>query len=282
MAWIAAIAGFVAGLVTAALVQRLRARHRPDSPPDPRVGELSELAGGLAHELRNPLSTIMVNLQLLSEDLRNADPDEVRRARLKVDLVRHEAQRLKDLLDDFLQLAGPCGLERERVDLNCILEHLAEFFTPQAGRAGVRLRVDCSESPLECLIDRRLMEQALLNLLINAQEAMSDGGEIMMRAWNDGGGRAAVEVADTGPGIPPEARDRVFRAFFSTKARGTGLGLPTTQRIIREHRGSLDLHTEPGRGSQFVIRLPLAPRGEHRGETLLDEHKAAVVGQGDR
>ena len=260
---VAVIAGFVVGVILATSVCLYRAR-RPKHPlaQDPRVAELAELAGGLAHELRNPLSTIMVNLQLLAEDLRDEDQTEAdsrRRALLKVEAVRHEAERLRHLLDDFLQMAGPCRLERKRVDLNHLVEHLVEFFSPQASAANVRLRVDYEGTALECLLDERLVEQALLNLLINAQQAMSSGGEVIIRTWRDSDQTAGVEVSDTGPGLSREEHTKVFKPFYSTKVGGTGLGLSTTQRIVVEHGGRLELHSEPGRGTCFTIRLPLAP-----------------------
>jgi signal transduction histidine kinase len=206
-----------------------------------------------------------VNLQLLAEDLRDEDQSEAdtrRRSLIKVGAIRHEAERLRHLLDDFLQMAGPCRLERKRVDLNKTVEHLAEFFSPQAAGTNVRLRVDCAEGPLECLLDEHLIEQALLNLLINAQQAMPDGGEVIVRTWRDSDETAGVEVSDTGPGITREEQARVFEAFYSTKAHGTGLGLSTAQRIVSEHGGQLDLHSEPGRGTCFTIRLPLSSAPE--------------------
>ncbi len=260
---IAAIVGFIVGAALACGAWLYRSSRTPEAPaPDPRIAELSELAGGLAHELRNPLSTIMVNLQLLSEDLRDQespDSDTVRRALLKVDVVRREAQRLRRLLDDFLQMAGPCRLETKPVDLNRLVEHLVEFFSPQATAAKVRLRVDYADTPLTCLLDEHLVEQAVLNLLINAQQAMPDGGEIIIRTWRDGERAAAIEVSDTGPGLSAAERTKVFKPFYSTKVGGTGLGLSTAQRIVGEHGGRIDLHSEPGRGTSFTIRLPHAP-----------------------
>lgn len=272
MEW--AIGAFVAGLALGAVLWH-RFGRKPHTPqqPDPRVSELSELAGGLAHEIRNPLSTLMVNLQLLGEELRDLPADEDadedaaaanarRRGLIKVSAVRREAERLQHLLDDFLKLAGPCRLERRQVDLNRTVEHLVEFFSPQADSAGVRLRVVLHPTPLHCPLDERMIEQALLNILINAQQAMPEGGEIMVRTAQRGDGLADVDISDTGLGIPAQDQARVLRPFFSTKAGGTGLGLSTTYRIIGEHGGRLDFHSEPGRGTCFTVRLPLANDGE--------------------
>jgi len=256
---LALLVGLAAGAVGG--VYWVRRKRAPGA--DPRVLELSELAGGLAHEIRNPLSTLMVNLQLLGEDLRALEDeagDTRRRSLLKVEAVRREAERLRHLLDDFLRVAGPCRLELESADLNPCVEELVEFFSPQADAAGVRLHVALSGEPLPSRIDPQLLKQALLNLLINAQEAMPDGGEIMVRTRREPN-RAVLEISDTGPGIPPGRQSQVFRPFFSTKARGTGLGLSTTLRIVTEHGGSLNLHSEPGKGSCFTIRLPMDRAG---------------------
>ena len=255
------VAAFIAGAVLATLVCLYRFSRRNPPRPDARVAELSELAGGLAHELRNPLSTLMVNLQLLAEDLRelgDEHADIARRSHLKVEAIRREAERLQILLDDFLKLAGPCRLEPECLDLNQTVEHLVEFFSPQADAASVRLHATCAPEPLRCRLDERLIKQALLNILINAQEAMPDGGEIMVRTSRGDDRTARVEVSDTGPGLTPAELGKVLRPFYSTKAGGTGLGLSTTHRIVTEHGGSLDLHGEPGRGTSFIISLPLA------------------------
>ncbi|MHC4064871.1 MAG: sensor histidine kinase [Planctomycetota bacterium] len=256
-----AVAAFVLGVVLGALSGLYRRGRRKPREPDARVAELSELAGGLAHELRNPLSTLMVNLQLLAEDLRELGDEDAhlaRRSLIKVEAVRREAERLQNLLDDFLKLAGPCRLEFTSVDLNQTVVHLVEFFSPQADAAGVRLHVTYAPQPLQCRLDEGLMKQALLNILINAQEAMPDGGEIMVRISRNADKTASVEISDTGPALTPEELSKVLRPFYSTKAGGTGLGLSTTHRIVSEHGGRLDLHSEPGRGTSFTVSVPLA------------------------
>ncbi|MCP4250361.1 MAG: two-component sensor histidine kinase [bacterium] len=253
------LAGAAAGACLCAYLMR----RRRSPAADPRVAEISELAGGLAHELRNPLSTLMVNLQLLAENLEeldDAEEDTRRRSLLKVEAIRREAERLKHLLDDFLKVAAPSRLEPRDVDLNHLVAELVEFFSPQADAAGVRLRLACAEEPLPCRLDDRLIKQALFNILLNAQQAMPDGGEIMVRTMRGPDRTAGVEVADTGPGLDPAMLDQVLRPFYSTKTGGTGLGLSTTHRIVHAHGGRLELDGEPGRGTAFTIRLPLIDR----------------------
>lgn len=220
--------------------------------------ELGTLTGGLAHEIKNPLSTIKVNLQLLTEDLDSPAADESQRRMLRrLEAVSGEVTRLQEVLDDFLRFAGKHELRLAGADLRRIVSDLTDFFAPQAAASGVRVRLYTSEQPLNVLVDVDLLKQALLNLLINAQQAMAGtGGELIIRADRDGR-RARVEVIDTGPGMPPEVADKVFHAYYTTKPGGTGLGLPTAQRLIREHDGQLSLDTAVGRGTRFVIHLPL-------------------------
>lgn len=258
----AAIIAFLLGMGIASAGWALRRqRHRARTARTERqVIEVSELAGGLAHELRNPLSTIVLNLELLSEDLRQApqiDAEVRRRGLMKIDSIRQQADRLQSLLDDFLRLVGPASLQTAAVDLNDVVRKLVEFFGPQAANSGIRIRAHYHSAPLPCLLDVRLMEQALLNLLINAQEAMPQGGDLLITTAA-GEGRARLEVTDTGVGIPPADRDKIFRPFFSTKPGGTGLGLCNTHRAITQHGGAIDVDSTPNVGTRFTVRLPLA------------------------
>jgi signal transduction histidine kinase len=242
--------------------------HEPPSQPDaesisPRerrtIAEIAELAGGLAHELRNPLSTMMINLKLLAEDLRDrrAQVDEMRRrALLKVETVRREAERLQSLFEDFLQLAGPCGLKRTRDDLRTIVDHLVYFLEPLLKNSSIVVEVVHTQAPLMCLLDDRLLSQGLLNVALNAQQAMPDGGRLVFETGSEDRW-AFIRITDEGPGIAPATQERIFRPFFSTKAKGTGLGLSITRRIVREHGGDLSLTSKLGEGTTFTIRLPL-------------------------
>jgi two-component system sensor histidine kinase HydH len=277
VAWVVLV--FVLGLVCGALAVVWLLRFRPArrqagesrqlrveaAEAAERLAELSTLTGGLAHEIRNPLSTLKVNLQLLAEDWRDAadaeQSDLCRRSLMRLDTLRTEADRLQGILDDFLRYIGHQELQRTRADLNEVVEEMLIFFGPQATAHKLQIRSALRGEPLLCDIDVPMIKQALLNLFVNAQQAMPEGGELMVRTSLDVQGRACVEVIDTGSGIPPEIQDKVFQAYFSTKREGTGLGLPTTRRIVRAHGGTMDLHSEPGRGSCFTIRLPVVSYG---------------------
>jgi signal transduction histidine kinase len=147
-------------------------------------------------------------------------------------------------------------LDRKPVELNSLLEELVDFFTPQAQAQRVQLRLRKSEAPITVPADPKLLKQALLNLMINGVQAMSSsGGELILSVSNDQDD-AVVEVIDTGPGIATDALDKIFQAYYSTKKGGTGLGLPMAKRIVDEHGGRLLVKSEPGKGTDFTLRLP--------------------------
>lgn len=239
-----------------------------------RLAEQATMTSGLAHEIKNPLSTIGLNVQLLQEDLaeiagatdeQSDVGQQVGRVQRRLAGLGREAERLRDILEDFLRFAGRLELDRSPTDINKLVDELAVFFEPQAAEQQVKLRVQCQAIPAEAQADAALLKQALLNLLINAVHAMADardagqptGGanELIVRTSRDES-RLRIHVTDTGPGMPPDVVARVFEPYFSTKRSGTGLGLPTSRRIIERHGGSLSVHSELGRGTDFVIELP--------------------------
>ena len=229
-----------------------RARHAE------RLAELGTLTGGLAHEIKNPLSTVQLNLQLLEEDLRADHPGPGQtRVLNRLATVRNETSRLRETLDDFLRYAGRLELDRKPTELNGLLEELVDFFTPQAQVQRVQLRLKKSDQPVVAAVDPKLVKQAVLNLMLNACQAMPGGGELMLSVSRNGSSDALIDVIDTGPGVPPDVAQRIFQAYYSTKKGGTGLGLPMSKRIAQEHGGDLSVRSEPGRGSDFTLRLPL-------------------------
>ena len=219
--------------------------------------ELGQLAAGLAHEIKNPLSTININLKLLVEDLGRSGDETHGRLLRRLLSVQDETARLKGILDDFLQFAGKVELNPTVTDLRVLVGELTDFFMPQAESAGVVLRTALPETPVPSRVDGKLIKQAVLNLMLNGVQALGRGGELLIRL-SAARNRAVIEVIDTGPGIPPENLSKVFEVYFSTKSGGSGLGLPTTRRIIREHGGDIRVESTVGKGTRFVILLPLA------------------------
>lgn len=224
-----------------------------------RLAELGALTGGLAHEIKNPLSTVQLNLQLLREDITPQDVGPVAFGRLtkRLATVQKETGRLREILDDFMRFAGRIEVEKRPVDVHQMFEDLVDFFAPQAQLQKVQLRVRPPESPLVVQLDDRLIKQAVLNLMINALQAMPEaGGEIILSADRDGN-RAKITVTDTGAGIPPDMLGKIFDVYYSTKKGGTGLGLAITKRVAEEHGGKVSAESEVGKGSAFTIELPM-------------------------
>lgn len=221
-----------------------------------RLAELGTVTGGLAHEIKNPLSTIQLNLQLLLEDIRPDDPLHGRFSK-RISTVQREASRLKEILDDFLRYAGRMELQPHRVELNGLLDELVDFLSPQAQLQRVQIRLRRSPEPVYADLDPRLIKQALLNLMLNGMQAMGEnGGDLILSVAADSS-NTTIEVIDTGRGMPEEVRAKMFQAYFSLRKGGTGLGLAMAKRIIEEHGGRISVCSEVGKGTDFRIVLPL-------------------------
>ena len=220
-----------------------------------QYAEISQLAGGLAHEIRNPLSTVSLNLDLLAEDFQKPETPRDRRVLQRVERLQHEVSRLRDILENFMRFARVQELGLESADLNAIVDELRDFYEPTASTKGIVIRTYLAADLPSTRIDADLFKQALLNLVLNAEHAMPSGGELMLTTRAEGPW-IVLDVIDTGVGMADLVRARIFDAFFSTRPAGSGLGLPTARKIIEAHGGSIDVQSEPGKGSQFTVRLP--------------------------
>ena len=228
---------------------------------------LSRLASGLAHEIKNPLSTMAINLALLEEEWeqgaklrdRGAGEPTPREARSlkRLQTLQREVRRLESILEEFLVFVRGGEVNRSPHDLSQLVSQVLEFVEPENVEAGIQVRADVQFGLPLVLVDPTQIQQALLNLLINARQAMPTGGEILVRVRrvaND----VEVSITDTGCGMTPEQLERCFDLYWSNKKGGTGLGLPTTKRIVEEHGGTIRVLSESGRGTSFVLTLPLA------------------------
>ncbi len=221
--------------------------------------EIARLAGSLAHEIKNPLSTIRLNMELLAEDIGEPQTPSQRRALKRVEVVRRECGRLQLLLDDFLNYAKVRRLQLEPSDLNQQIEDVLEFFAPEAAEAGIEIVRYFDPDLPRVLLDRESFRRALLNLVLNAKQAMPEGGQLVVRTASQGD-TVAVYLIDNGVGMDEHTASKMFEAFFSTKPGGSGLGLPTTQKIIAGHGGRITVQSEQGRGTQITIDLPVPVR----------------------
>jgi signal transduction histidine kinase len=219
---------------------------------------LGAVAAGLVHEVRNPLSTMNLTLQIMEEEWADERSPLARRTLERIQSLRSEVARLGEILDDFLRYAGIRHLDLSEVDLNRVIEETTTFFSAECARAGVDVGVYPDLRLPLLRLDERLVKQALLNLLLNAVQAMEGrpGSQLIVRTRLEGD-TARVDVIDNGPGIPEEHRDRVWEVYFSTRREGTGLGLPTARRIAEEHGGSLTFESDVGKGTAFTLRFPL-------------------------
>jgi signal transduction histidine kinase len=171
--------------------------------------------------------------------------------------MQREVQRLEHILDEFLSYARRAAVNRRPEDLARLVRELLEFVEPEDQRARIRHHVDLPFGLPLVLVDEAQIKQAFLNLLVNARQAMPDGGELVVQAARDGT-RVAVTITDTGTGMTEDKLARCFDEYWSDKKGGTGLGLSTAKRIIEEHGGSIGVLSEPGRGTSFTVDLPLA------------------------
>jgi signal transduction histidine kinase len=217
-----------------------------------RLSELTRVTAGVAHEVKNPLNSMRLWLENLKENL---SPGE-ELPRQAVAVLDSEIDRLDSVVKRFLDFMHMPELCLEEARLDALLEEVASIAGPQMKRSGVQLETQFAEiSPVQ--VDRQLLKQALLNLVLNAIEAMPNGGHLTL-ALDRRGEMAEIRIADTGKGIPPELRGRIFQLFFTTRPGGSGIGLASAYKAVQLHDGEIEFDSEVGRGTTFRIELPLA------------------------
>lgn len=222
-----------------------------------QYAEIATLAGALAHEIKNPLSTIGMNLDLLAEDLEGEPAARDRRMLMMVQTVQRECHHLNDILEDFLKFARVGELELTESDLNQVVRDFVEFFQRNANGQKVEISPHLAADLPLVRLDRALFRQVLLNLALNAQQAMPDGGLLELQTYVRDG-QLHLDIIDNGSGMDPKTLSNIFQVFFSTKPGGSGLGLPTVKKIIEAHGGTIAAESEVGKGTRFMISLPSA------------------------
>jgi signal transduction histidine kinase len=216
-----------------------------------RLVYLGEIAGSLAHEIRNPLNTINMNVQLLEEQLVDKEEAVVK----KIHRVRNEVIRLDGILTSFLRFARPPKLSLKKVDVRELLIKIEEFFGPEVEGAGIHLEVNLEEDLPPVHGDSEQLRQLFLNLLLNARDATPRGGNIVISAWKTPR-RVHIAVEDTGCGIEKKKLDKIFEPYVTTKENGTGVGLAIVRRIVMDHGGSIRVESTVGAGTTFTVSLP--------------------------
>ena len=224
---------------------------------------LNTLAAGLVHEIKNPLNAISINLQLLNEDLQDRNSEKDIKMSNRVQLLQNEVCRLDNVLSDFLRFAKRPVLHFEECDINGIIENVLDFIGPEAMQNSIRILKSFDSKLPKCNLDSNVIKQALLNVILNAQQAMPNGGELIVRTYQNGE-NIFVDITDTGVGIQENKIDKIFQVYYSTKKTGTGLGLPTVKRIIEELKGTINIRSEDGKGSSFLIKLPVNNKSKEK------------------
>jgi len=228
-------------------------RQRDELRRAERLAAVGRISAQITHEIRNPLNAIGLNAELLVEELEaGAAPAE---AKALVAAISREVDRLNGVAEEYLTFARLPRPALGRQDLNEVVGSLLDFLSPELQAAGVEVVRELDPAPLALRADEGQLRAVFLNLVRNSREAMPAGGRVTVRTRRAGGAIEA-EVADTGGGIPPEVLTRIFEPFYSTKERGTGLGLAFVLQVIKEHGGTVQCDSAPGRGTTFTLRLP--------------------------
>jgi len=216
-----------------------------------RLAAIGSLASGVAHEIRNPLSSIKGFATYLRERYRD-NPEDLQ----VTDIMIQEVERLNRVIGQLLEFSRPLILNRKEAAIEPILRHAMKMIEIQALEKGVSLEVDFGRMVPDLLLDSDRMTQVFLNLTLNALNAMEKGGTLSLRVTQSGDRTVRVDISDTGTGIGKEELGRIFDPYFTTRPSGTGLGLPIAQRIVEAHGGEILVSSEPGRGTVFSVLLP--------------------------
>lgn len=221
--------------------------------------EIAQLAGSLAHEIKNPLSTILMNMDLLAEDFQDPQTPEVRRARQKIEIVQQQCVRLQNLLNDFLKFARIRDLTLSPGDLNELVDRILSFEEERARQTGIEIVRYLDPDLPSIMLDEETLHAALMNLVLNAIQSMPHGGTLTVRSRATKSG-VALDLIDTGCGMNAETAMHMFDPFFTTKDGGSGLGLPTTRKIVEAHGARIDVQSEVDHGTQFTLEFPTPAR----------------------
>ena len=222
--------------------------------------EISELAGSLAHEIKNPLSVIRMNMDLLTEDLGKAENQRERRCLTKIEIVQAQCQRLQTLLDDFLRFIRVSKIDLKAGSLNDQVQRVLDFVAPKARETQIEILPSLDADLPTILMEAPRLYAALLNLVLNAIDALHEsGGSIWVHTRRTATG-VAMDLIDNGCGMDADTLIHVFEPFYTTKENGAGLGLPTARRTIEAHGGRIAVRSALGRGTQFTLEFPMPPR----------------------
>lgn len=242
------------------------------------LASLTTLAAGVAHEIKNPLGSIGIHMQLIEKDLRHLPQSE--RLTKYVSVVNEEVERLNKIVVDFLFAVRPMDIQPAEADLGVVVHELLEFVQYELQQNHIELVTELPENLPPLQLDERYIKQAVLNIIKNAISAMPKGGTMHVSIEHYGD-EVTLHIADTGVGMDPEIQNRIFEPYFTTKDFGSGLGLTLVYKIVKEHMGEVLVHSTPDEGSRFSIQLPVPQRNRQllswQGETQAKEDSGNEV-----
>jgi signal transduction histidine kinase len=218
-----------------------------------RLAAISRISGGVAHEVKNPLNAILLHVEVARAKLSRGETD----VTPQMEIISREILRLDRVVKTFLDFTRPVELSLSNVPLQQLLAEIVDLARPQAESSKIRVYMEQGAEQVDVRVDHDLLKQAFLNIAVNAMQAMPEGGELRFTSTANED-TAEIRIADTGSGIPPELREKIFRLYFTTKKEGSGIGLAMAFRIVQLHDGTIDFTSEPGKGTTFFIRLPIA------------------------
>jgi len=232
-----------------------------------KIAALGQIAASVNHEIKTPLNSLYLNLQLLTRKINKVEfaEEKTRTGLLTVTtVIDNEIQRISEILEEFVQYARFAPPELKPEDLNEVLRNLTEMISENASQSKVTVALELEERPLPVLLDRKKITQALLNLAVNAIHAMSAGGNLTLRAKHNEDETVTISVADNGTGIEAGDLERIFEPFFTKKEKGMGFGLAIVKRIIEDHHGAISCRSRLGEFTEFIITLPPAPEAANK------------------
>lgn len=238
-----------------------------------RLAVVGKMSANVAHEIKNPLGTIVLNAELLEDELSRLGPAETEEARQLLGVIKSEVDHLLEVIEEYLQFARLPKLKMELGNINEVVSNLLFFLKEEAHERNVVIQEELANILPSVLMDGKQLRQALLNIIKNSFEAMPTGGKLTVSTYHKDG-RVEITIADTGRGIPEENLDLIFTPFFSTKHGGTGLGLSITSHIIQEHQGSINVKSYVDLGTVFTISLPALAAAN---QILPDEERKDII-----
>jgi signal transduction histidine kinase len=220
-----------------------------------KLAALGKLTSGVAHEIKNPLNAMVIHVALLREKLARGGPPD---AQAHLDTLEQEIRRLDRVIQGFLKFTRPEDLQLTSITFPELLEEVIRLVSAEAERSGIAIETSVASGLAPVYGDRELLQQVFVNLVLNALEAMPDGGRLELSA-RQAEESIEIVVADTGVGIDPELIDRIFDLYVTTKSKGSGIGLSVVYRIVQLHGGEITVESRKGEGARFLVRLPQAP-----------------------